>query len=63
MVEVVIIWEWSNKYKVSWVDLNSQLEASMAVVQSLGYQSNSIRYDDDDDDDWCFTATFVNKVG
>jgi len=20
-------------------------------------------HDDDDDDDWCFTATFVHKVG
>ena len=23
----------------------------------------SYEQDDDDDDDWCFTATFVHKVG
>ena len=32
-------------------------------MSHLGHTGDAMDDDDDDDDDWCFTATFVHKVG
>ena len=54
----------SNKWALRTSENISLLAASLiwsdTVFYSLGSDAGD---DDDDDDDWCFTATFVHKVG